>query len=151
MRNVISFVAVFLIAVAVLGFITKMPGETAFELVIGWVVFAERSFRRLTMNWNGVATAAVCIGLLVAGGHPFLRWLAGSLRASRSADGPAAAKDSRETAIGSAWPLKRTVQLLVVFMLLFIAGTAFVGLVHQIAWLATAPEPLTGYRPAEGR
>ncbi|HVA49492.1 MAG TPA: hypothetical protein VNH11_24210 [Pirellulales bacterium] len=33
-----------------------------------------------------------------------------------------------------------------VFTLLFMAGTAFIGLVHQVAWLAAAPEPLTRYR-----
>ena len=148
-RNVILLVAVFLVAVTVLGFVTKMPGETASELAIGWAAFLERSFRRLTVNWPGVATAALCAILLVMGGHPFLRWLAGSLRSGSRADvADATATKGGETAAAT-WPLKRTVQLLVVFMLLFIAGTAFIGLVHQVAWLAVAPEPLTRYRLAK--
>ena len=146
-RNLALLAMIFVIGVAVLAFITKMPGETTWELTIGWAAFIERSFRHLTVNWNGVATAIACIALLLVGGHPFLKWLAASLGRGKPHDSGAAASNQVEaTTATSPWPLKRTVQLLIVFMLLFVAGTAFIGLVHQVAWLAAAPEPLTRYR-----
>ncbi len=33
--------------------------------------------------------------------------------------------------------------LLAIVVLMFVAGISFIGLVHQTAWLATTPEPLT--------
>jgi hypothetical protein len=132
------------VAMAILASITKMPGETTIRLLVGWFAFVSRSYSKLTVNWNGVATAAVCMALLVLGGHWFLTWLVTPMR-------PANTASARDLNVGSAvgipsWSMKRTIQLLMVFMLLFVAGTAFIGLMHQTVWLATAPEPLTRFR-----
>jgi len=36
-------------------------------------------------------------------------------------------------------------------VLMFVAGISFIGLVHQTAWLATTPEPMTEYRLSRER
>lgn len=146
MRTAVLLAAFFAAAAVVCAVVTKVPGETVLHLAFGWAAFLTRSIARLTVNWNGVATAIVCIVLLLLGGHPFLKWL---VTAARSPHAGSPSNDSGPQTSAPAtrpWPLRRTAQLLAVFMLLFIAGTAFIGLVHQAAWLATAPEPLSGYR-----
>ena len=71
MKRTLRFLLIFFVLLAgVLGFITKLPGETVGHLLIGWPAFIGRSFQRLTLNWNGVATASLCIALLLLGGHP---------------------------------------------------------------------------------
>lgn len=147
-RTIGFFLVLLTLAVAVLGYITKVPGETAGHLFVGWIAFLERSFHRLTWNWSGVATAAVCVGLLLLGGHSFLAWLINSVRSQKVEDLPGFSTERRAIAPSSLarWTWKRTAQLLAVFMLLFMSGTAFIGLVHQTAWLATAPESLSQYR-----
>jgi prepilin-type processing-associated H-X9-DG protein len=136
---------VFGLSAVVFGYITKVPGETVQHLLLGWLAFIARSFDRLTWNWNGVATAGVCIALLLVGGHPFLAWLINPVR-SQKADVTSVESGSAAPSSPARWKWQRTVQLLAVFILLFMAGTAFIGLVHQTAWLATAPEPLTRHR-----
>lgn len=147
-RNAALLLTVFATVATGLTFMTRLPVETTYELAIGWAAFIERSFRLLTVSWNGIATAFICIVFLIVGGQPFLKWLTTSLLRPRpsGASPEAAAAAGALTGAVAPWSLKRTVQLLVVFMLLFMAGTAFIGLIHQAAWLATAPEPLTRYR-----
>lgn len=143
MRTAALLILMVLVAAALIGWTTGTPAEAAWHLAIGWLAFLARTASRVTVNWSGVATAAACLSLLLVGGQRFLNWLAVAPRATTDANAapsPAAAGSPR------GWPLKRTVQLLAIFMLLFMAGTAFIGFVHQAAWLATSPEPLTRHR-----
>lgn len=142
--RLVAFLSILLVvAVALVGWTTGMPAEAASRLAIGWIAFVSRAASRVTVNWSGVATAAICLALLVVGGQRFLNWL---VVAPRTAPDAAAATPAATPRTERRWPLKRTVQLLAIFMLLFMAGTAFIGLVHQAAWLSTSPEPLTRHR-----
>jgi hypothetical protein len=120
-----------LVCLGCLGFMA--PLMAACELVLGWVFFLGRTLPRLTVNWAGVATAAVC---LVAGGvglHFFARWLY-----------QAKAGQEETEAVARRWRPRWTVAVVAVVVLMFVAGTAAVGLTHQTVWLFTSPEPLTG-------
>jgi prepilin-type processing-associated H-X9-DG protein len=154
MKGTLAFLLILFVSLAVvLGFITRLPGETLLHLLIGWASFTEGACRRVTVNWYGVATAGVCVVFLLLGGHPFAAWLITSICSAKPSNATNAVSESTTAPVLApiGWSWKRTAQLLTVFMLLFMAGTAFVGLVHQIAWLATAPEPLTRYRLSQGR
>ena len=132
---------------AVLAWITRVPVSTAGHLLTGWMAFIVRSCVRMTVNWNAVATALVCMGLLIVGGHPFLKWLISSVAsAPRRHTDASAAQEPAAVPVVTRWSWIRTAQLLGVFVLLFMAGIAFIGLIHQTAWLATSPEPLREYR-----
>ncbi|HVX13563.1 MAG TPA: H-X9-DG-CTERM domain-containing protein [Pirellulales bacterium] len=147
MRTFVMLLFMFVVTAVQLAIFSPVFGELIGHVFFGWCGFVSRSCQRLTWNWYGVATAALCLALLFAGGHPFLRWLVESIRSAKSGptnglpDGPV--DPARAVVI---WTWTRTAQLLFVFILLFAAGTAIIGLVHQAAWLATAPEPLTRYR-----
>jgi hypothetical protein len=106
-------------------------------LASGWVFFLARVVPQLTVNVSGVLTAAVCLAALTWGLHAFLRWLHNQTR-------PAAAQR---------WRVRWTMAILGVIVLMFVAGIAATGMVHQIGWLSTSPEPLFdgGFREATNR
>jgi len=135
MRSFAFLLAVFILLTIALGYATGLPGETGARLVTGWLAFLGRTLSRVTVNWSGVATIALCAALLLVGGHRFAAWLA-----SASAPDNDASRPPRR------WPLRRTALLLAIVVLMFVAGISFIGLVHQTAWLATTPEPMTEYR-----
>jgi hypothetical protein len=96
-----------------------------FELVAGWAIFLVEVLPRVRPNPAAIGLGALCLVLATAGVHSFAGWF-------RSARRPEA----------TPWRLKWTISLVGLFVLAFTAGIAFVGVAHQTAWLATAPEPL---------
>ena len=132
MRAFAFLFAVFVLLTIALGYVTGVPHETGARLVTGWLAFLGRTLSRATINWSGVATIALCAALLLFGGHRFAVWLS-----SASAPADDASRPPRR------WPLRRTALLLAIVVLMFVAGISFIGLVHQTAWLATSPEPMS--------
>ena len=107
-----------------------IPGlDVAFHLVVGWAPFLKRVLPQLQVRWDLVGSTAVYLSALVVGTHLFLRWL---YREMRRADG----------ADASAWKWRWTLGGQALVLLMFVAGTAMVGIAHQTAWLARSPEPL---------
>ena len=135
MRSIAFLLAVFVLLTSALSYVTGVPGETGARLVTGWLAFLGRTLSRVTVNWSGVATLALCAALLLVGGHRFAVWLS-----SASAPADDISRPQHR------WPLRRTALLLAIVVLMFAAGISFIGLVHQTAWLATTPEPMTEYR-----
>ena len=139
MRTFGFLASLFVIAAIVFGTITKVPGETAWHLLGGWLAFAAHSLSDSTINWSGVATAALCMAALLLGTHRFVRWV---VTASTSKDSTAVNSGPQRVV----WPLRRTALVLSLVVLMFVAGLGFIGLVHQTVWLSTSPEPLTRNR-----
>jgi hypothetical protein len=104
-----------------------LPIEIAFFLVAGWIFFLIETLSRMQIDWPATWTALGAFALLLVGSH----WLLSSLCRA----------DNSDTAT-SAWPWRRSMALCFVVVISFAAGTAMVGITHQIAWLATSPEPL---------
>lgn len=96
--------------------------EVPFALLTGWARYLWRVLNQMNPDAVAVASAVVCVFAVAAGAHLFLRWL---------------------TATGARpWPLKRTLQLLLLVGVLFASGLAVTGLVQQTGWLIRTPDPL---------
>jgi prepilin-type processing-associated H-X9-DG protein len=104
--------------------------DFALTLAFGWVVYLWRVIPRVTIDWGGVAMGLVCLILFAVGSHAFLKWLAASIR---GVDRP--------------WTPRRTVAVVAVVVLMFVAGISATGVAHQVGWLLISPEPWVG---AEG-
>jgi hypothetical protein len=132
MRPIILSVLVLTLLVLIITSIAELPfSPVAGNLVFGCLMFLGRVGRRLTVNWNGVLTATVCLALIYTGLHAFLRWLVAAMQAPSIP-----AEQSPRT-----WRWRWTSALLGVVVLMFVAGLSFIGIVHQLAWLATAKQP----------
>jgi hypothetical protein len=118
------------VALACLGF--KLPLDLLGNLAVGWAYYLYRVVPEVRVSTSGVVTAVVCLAALTAGLHLFLRWLSREVQRRRAVAGGAVRP----------WPIRWTATLLTLVVLLFVAGTAAVGITHQTGWLVTAPEPL---------
>jgi Protein of unknown function (DUF1559) len=108
------------------------PFDFLVNLVAGWAFYAARVLPQVRPSATGILTALVCLGGLAWGSHVFLRWLSAQAQAAK----PAEEEGSRP------WPARRTLALVTLVVLMFVAGIAVVGVAHQTAWLVTSPEPL---------
>ncbi|MBA3685891.1 MAG: sulfite exporter TauE/SafE family protein [Planctomycetes bacterium] len=88
-------------------------------VIFGWIPFLMRVSGEWRWSPEGILTFAVCTALLTIGAHLFLR------RLRRSMD-PAA----------TPWRARWTVSLAALVVVLFGAGVATLGVVHQTSWLA---------------
>lgn len=120
----ITFVVIFLLSLGIgTGWI-----ETLFTLLFGWVAFLNRTGERIHWNFDLIGMGLLCtvIGLVVA------HWLfKGLVRAAGEARG----KSWR-------WPVKWTCCGAGILGLVFLVGMAVGGIVHQIGWIHSNPEPL---------
>ncbi len=97
----------------------------ALELALGWIPFLRDVGGKVTVNPAAVGMSALCLGLFLGGAHWFGGWLWPALRPD-----------------GGPWRGRWTGALGGLVVVAFAAGTAAVGVVHQVSWLATSPEPL---------
>ena len=102
-------------------FLFQVPVYLAF----GWVPYLARVVPKLNPDQATVATAVACLLGVVVGGHAFFRWLY--------------ANTSPEP---RRWPWRWTFQLAGLVVVMFVAGIAVTGVVHQTTWLARAPGPI---------
>ncbi|QJW97111.1 DUF1559 family PulG-like putative transporter [Frigoriglobus tundricola] len=102
---------------AQLVFVLQLPVTLAF----GWVPYLGRVLPELNPDPWAVGTAVGCLAGVTVGAHVFLRWFAG---------------------VESNWPWKRTLRCVGLVVLMFVAGIAVVGMIHQTSWLVRSPEPL---------
>jgi hypothetical protein len=134
-RLVVAGVAVF--ALAALHVCTGFwfPGlDIALYLPIAWAFFLKRVGPQLSVRWDLVASTAVYALALLVGSHLFLRWLYREWgKAAATPAGDAGAAPRR-------WKWRWTFGGFAVVFLMFVAGTAAVGIVHQTVWLARSPD-----------
>jgi hypothetical protein len=119
-----------LISLAVLAFLLACAGAMAplsllLHTVFGWILFLGRSAREVTINWAGVVTLVLTVVAFVVGSHLLIR------RLFRGADPES-----------PAWRWRWTLGGAGLVLVMFVAGTAIVGVAHQLVWLARADEPL---------
>lgn len=122
-------------------FIWNCAGVTApFELpailAFGWVRYLGRVLPLVNPDPWAVGTAVVCLAAFTLGTHAFLKWLYA-----------ATFPEPRR------WERRWTGLLVGLIVLTFTAGIAFVGIIHQTAWIVRSPEPLLkgGVRVASAR
>jgi Protein of unknown function (DUF1559) len=117
------------------------PFQIGFDIAAGWAFFLARVVPLITVNVNGMLTGIVALLSFVAGLHLLLRWLYGAM-----------ATDSPENT-SRRWQFRWTLGLTGLVVVMFAAGIATVGSLHQVGWLVTSPQPLIdgGLRPIAAR
>ncbi|MDZ4778938.1 MAG: hypothetical protein SGJ19_01640 [Planctomycetia bacterium] len=113
--------------------------EVVGTLLVGWWRFLARVVPQQHINWSGVATAVICLLLLAVGAHRFVSWFYTAWQSTGD-----------ESPRQGSWRFRWTAYLLGLVVLTFAAGTAFVGVVHQVIWLARSPSPKTIMAPSLG-
>jgi prepilin-type processing-associated H-X9-DG protein len=99
--------------------------EAPFALLLGWIGFLRRVLPLITVDWPSVLVGCVAIALFALGVH----WI-----------GRAWQRDTPrgEGASARPWKVRWSLALVVLVFLLFAAGIAMVGTVHQVGWLLAA-------------
>ncbi|AKI99322.1 hypothetical protein ATI61_12445 [Archangium gephyra] len=101
--------------------------QVPWYLVVGWVSFLLKVVPEVTWRWGAIAETVAVVAVLGVGSHLFLRRLWRQLRP----------EDARE------WPVRWSVSLVALLVLLFSATMATVGIGHHVGWLASGRAPLT--------
>ncbi|WP_435011171.1 DUF1559 domain-containing protein [Tundrisphaera lichenicola] len=104
------------------------PSETLYSLAFGWIYFLGRVVPGVTVDRGGLAIGATCLVLVALLAHSFFGWLYRQVR------GPE----------GAGWRVRWTASMVGTVVLMFAAGIAATGIVHQAGWLLTSTEPWIG-------
>ncbi len=102
--------------------------EVPFLLVVGWVYFLGGVMPGVTFRWGAIAETLAVVAVLGVGTHLLLGRLWRQLRAEQAQARP--------------WPVRWSVSLVALLVLLFSATMATVGIGHQVGWMLSGPEPL---------
>lgn len=92
--------------------------------LFGWPWFLYHTLPQVSVSWGDVILGVVVLGLIFGTTHLLAGWFV------------------RQKPGTAMWPAGRTLRGGLLVMLMFAAGTAMVGGVHQLAWLVTSEEPL---------
>lgn len=119
MRRAFTWIELVVAVLVVVVLLALLGGDVAglpFYFLFGWAWFLGRAVPRMDPAWDQVAVFAVGVVALTVLCHLLLR----------------------RTDAGR-W--SNAVRLVGLALLVFVAGTAFVGLTHQVGWALTDPEP----------
>jgi hypothetical protein len=106
-----------------------MPGTDLIVLVpLGWIAFLWHVFPQIRFHWPMIFSSLVYLLLLFVGSHLFLRWLYGQI--------------TKNSVSIRSWKWRWTFSAVALVFLMFIAGMAAIGIVHQTGWLFTEPGPM---------
>ncbi len=110
-----------------------VPADVMIALGVGWIFYLHRVIPEVHVNGMGVVTAVVCLVGFVPLLHLFLSWLKRSWGRTTV--------DEATVAPPQPWHFRWTAAAIGITLLMFIAGIAAAGLVHQTGWLITATSP----------
>ncbi len=100
-------------------------------VALGWVGFLKRTMPRISWNWDLIVTGLLCCIVVLMLAHFLLRSLAAPILKASSATGG----DARP------WRWRWTWCGVSALGVLFLVGMCAGGIVHQIAWIRSSPEP----------
>jgi len=106
--------------------------QVAFLLLVGWVPFLVGVVSQVTVRWSLVFEALLVAGALVAGTHLFIRRLWPRFHAAPEAVTP--------------WPLRWSLSLVAMLVLLFLATMSTMGIAHHVGWLTSGSAPFFSIR-----
>ncbi len=102
--------------------------ESLWVLLTGWTSFLNRTGSRIHWNFDLIAMCVLCTALALVLAHWLLRGFIGKVIAARGGNW--------------IWPWKWTWCGAMVIGIAFIVGMAMGGIVHQVGWIHSNPEPL---------
>ncbi len=123
--DVLVVVVVLCVLMMCMGFF--LPIDVIGNLLVGWAFFLVRTVPEVSVSWDGLATAVVCLVGFALGLHLFLRWLAGAIPEQVEGDEPGP--------FPTAWKARWTAMVVGLVVLLFASGIAATGVAHQTGWL----------------
>jgi len=118
LRTVVAWMLALVVVVFVLGGLgLAFPIQIILTLVVGWMRYVMRTLPSVTLDPELIAIGLVSLALLALGSHRFSSWL--------------------HAAMGrGAWRGRWTITGVAAMILLFVAGIASIGIVHQALWLS---------------
>src|SRR5262249_47158745 len=125
-----SVLAVVVLLLLVSGAFTVWPLQVLFYLTVGWGFFLVRVAPQMTFNVSSVPAGLLAVILFGVCLHFALRWFTRAI-------GPSVSEGSQP------WRRRWTAGIVTLIVLVFAPGIAALGVIHQVGWLATAPDPLT--------
>lgn len=128
LRRGITRIEIVVTAILVLlcaGLLGVWPGVVFFLLLFGWIVYPFQVAGDITIEPVAVLTSLLALALFTWGVYSFGKWLA---RETSTKERP------------RTWTVSQSVQLVVLILFAFVAGTSMIGIVHQVTWMATTEE-----------
>lgn len=127
-----------IVVIAIIGILVCLLGggpiEALFQLCFGWIFYLRRVSQEVTVDWPNVLFALVSFLLFSVGCHWFAAWAYAARRVGSPSD--QLAETTHRT-----WRWKWSMSLSTLIVLVFVAGTAMIGLTHQISWAIQDDEP----------
>jgi hypothetical protein len=102
-------------------------GEVLTDLMFGWIAFLYKVLPEVELNFGGILVCLAAIIVSLALLHHCLKWLVAAVCRS-----------------GVSWRLRNSVNVLLLVLLIFAAGTCGIGATHQAVWIATSDQPVFG-------
>lgn len=116
-------VAAIILAVAlVLTFLIELP-----PLVFGWIYFIARNLRQVSVHPASVITGVVFVALLMAAIHGCSSSYCRAI--------------STKSAIKRRWPIRRTLAILGIVVVMFVVCLSTIGLVRHVGWMFSSTDP----------
>ncbi len=126
-----------LVIIALLAFV---PAGKVWDIgsyvMMGWVGFLKRTVPRISWNWDLIVTGLLCCIAVLALAHFLLRSLVAPILKPTSATGGEV----------RTWRWRWTWCGVAALGVLFLVGMCAGGIVHQVAWIRSSPEPWFEYR-----
>jgi Protein of unknown function (DUF1559) len=100
--------------------------EGAISLFMGWIIYPGQVATKISADWPSVLVGGSALAFFAAGVH----WLGWSMMRRQDAS------------TNPTWKLRWTGTVVAGVLVLFVAGTSAIGIVHQSVWLFTRERPL---------
>lgn len=110
--------------------------DIGFLVVTGWIGFLTRTVPRISWNWDLIVTGLLCCIAVLALAHFLLRSLAAPILKPTAATGGEV----------RTWRWRWTWCGVAALGVLFLVGMCAGGIVHQVAWIRSSPEPWFEYK-----
>jgi hypothetical protein len=133
---ILGSVVLLLLVLCVIG---ALPLEFALLLLFGWIGFLIHTLPEVSVNWGDVGVGFLALGAFALLTHWFCSWLMRERQRAKS--GHLVEAES----LNQTWKWRWSAAIVALVVLMFVAGTAMIGVVHQTTWLLTMEERMFDY------
>lgn len=136
-RWIIGFLALMLVTTCLW---PGLPMALLLGASLGWISFLGRVLPQVQPDGASVGLGVLSFLLFAVGLHWFLSWFYAATFSCRNPSAPG--ENSTDAIHPPRWFARWTLCIVAIVVMMFVAGISLVGITHQVAWLATAKEPL---------